>query len=217
MRKSAKLGYEVIAKLPNDREGVVYLAYDLYYLGRYDDALALVNEIRANPRQGQGSSADCRQCARAQRRPERRAEGFHACAGTRSENGYRICESRVRVERSPRAGQGRQGFSDCICSCKTTMARRISVWRSLIFSFTVPSRRSSNWMLRRKFSASRTPGIWPAPKDSGKSRTIAHAATEYRAALAETPNDLTTRIGLCRRPLPYASLLLKRSTPSMRR
>ena len=32
--KSAELGQNVIAKLPNDREGVVYLAYDLYYLGR---------------------------------------------------------------------------------------------------------------------------------------------------------------------------------------
>ncbi len=30
--ESAKLGYSVIAKLPHDREGVVYLAYDLYYL-----------------------------------------------------------------------------------------------------------------------------------------------------------------------------------------
>ncbi len=42
--ESAKLGSNVIAKLPNDREGVVYLAYDLYYLGRYDEALALVNK-----------------------------------------------------------------------------------------------------------------------------------------------------------------------------
>ena len=42
--ESAKLGEQVIAKLPNDREGVVYLAYDLYYLGRYDDALALVTK-----------------------------------------------------------------------------------------------------------------------------------------------------------------------------
>lgn len=40
--EAATLGYNVIAKLPNDREGVVYLAYDLYYLGRYDEALALV-------------------------------------------------------------------------------------------------------------------------------------------------------------------------------
>ena len=36
----------MIAKLPNDREGVVYLAYDLYYLGRYDEALALVNKYQ---------------------------------------------------------------------------------------------------------------------------------------------------------------------------
>ena len=39
--ESAKLGSNVIARLPNDREGVDYLAYDLYYLGRYDEALAL--------------------------------------------------------------------------------------------------------------------------------------------------------------------------------
>jgi tetratricopeptide (TPR) repeat protein len=42
--ESAKLGYDVIAKLPNDREGIVYLAYDLYYLGHYDEALALANK-----------------------------------------------------------------------------------------------------------------------------------------------------------------------------
>jgi tetratricopeptide (TPR) repeat protein len=40
--ESAKLGENVLAKLPNDRQGVVYLAYDLYYLGRLDEALALV-------------------------------------------------------------------------------------------------------------------------------------------------------------------------------
>ena len=44
--ESAKLGYEVVAKLPNDREGVVYLAYDLYYLGRYDECLALVSKYQ---------------------------------------------------------------------------------------------------------------------------------------------------------------------------
>ncbi|HUA14211.1 MAG TPA: tetratricopeptide repeat protein [Verrucomicrobiae bacterium] len=43
---SAKLGYDVIQKLPDDHEGVVYLAYDLYYLGRYDDALALTVKYR---------------------------------------------------------------------------------------------------------------------------------------------------------------------------
>ncbi|MFZ0734031.1 MAG: tetratricopeptide repeat protein [Candidatus Sulfotelmatobacter sp.] len=44
---SAKLGYKVVEKLPKDREGVVYLAYDLYYLGRYDEALALVNKYKS--------------------------------------------------------------------------------------------------------------------------------------------------------------------------
>ena len=44
--ESAKLGYAVLEKLPNDREGVVYLAYDLYYLGHYDEALALGNQVR---------------------------------------------------------------------------------------------------------------------------------------------------------------------------
>jgi len=42
--ESAKLGESVLTKLPSDREGVVYLAYDLYYLGRFDEALALVNK-----------------------------------------------------------------------------------------------------------------------------------------------------------------------------
>jgi tetratricopeptide (TPR) repeat protein len=42
--ESAKLGFNVIEKLPNDREGVVYLSYDLYYLGRLDEALALVTK-----------------------------------------------------------------------------------------------------------------------------------------------------------------------------
>jgi tetratricopeptide (TPR) repeat protein len=41
---SAKLGYSVIEKLPHDREGVVYLDYDLYYLGRYEEALTLANK-----------------------------------------------------------------------------------------------------------------------------------------------------------------------------
>jgi tetratricopeptide (TPR) repeat protein len=42
--ESAKLGYAVLNQLPHDREGAVYLAYDLYYLGRYEEALALVNK-----------------------------------------------------------------------------------------------------------------------------------------------------------------------------
>jgi tetratricopeptide (TPR) repeat protein len=42
--QSARVGEKVLQKLPNDREGVVYLAYDLYDLGRYNEASALVKK-----------------------------------------------------------------------------------------------------------------------------------------------------------------------------
>ncbi|MFB3916833.1 MAG: tetratricopeptide repeat protein [Terriglobales bacterium] len=44
--ESAQLGWKVIKKLPNDRDGSVYLAYDLYNLGRYDDVLELVRKYQ---------------------------------------------------------------------------------------------------------------------------------------------------------------------------
>src|SRR5262249_2619331 len=43
---SAKLGYQVIEKLPNDREAVDYLAYDLLFLRRYDDAMQIVTRYQ---------------------------------------------------------------------------------------------------------------------------------------------------------------------------
>ena len=42
--ESAKLGYQVLQKLPKDRNASVYLAYDLYNLGRYDEALAIADK-----------------------------------------------------------------------------------------------------------------------------------------------------------------------------
>lgn len=39
--ESARLGYQVLSAMPNDRDASVYLAYDLYNLGRYDESLAL--------------------------------------------------------------------------------------------------------------------------------------------------------------------------------
>lgn len=43
-RQSAQLGYKVLEKLPKDRNASVYLAYDLYNLGRYDDVLTLTSK-----------------------------------------------------------------------------------------------------------------------------------------------------------------------------
>jgi tetratricopeptide (TPR) repeat protein len=44
---SADLGYQVIEKLPNDREGVDYLAYDLLFLNRLDDAMKIVERYES--------------------------------------------------------------------------------------------------------------------------------------------------------------------------
>lgn len=41
--ESARLGEQAILKLPHDRDAAVYLGYDLYNLGRYDEVLALVS------------------------------------------------------------------------------------------------------------------------------------------------------------------------------
>ncbi len=43
-QEASDLGAKVLAQLPNDTEGAVYRAYDLYYLGRYQDALDLATK-----------------------------------------------------------------------------------------------------------------------------------------------------------------------------
>ena len=43
-QEAADLGSKVIERLPRDPQAPVYLAYDLYYLGRYDEALALATK-----------------------------------------------------------------------------------------------------------------------------------------------------------------------------
>jgi tetratricopeptide (TPR) repeat protein len=42
--ESAELGYKVLEKLPRDPEAPVYLAYDLLFLDKYDDAYAVVQK-----------------------------------------------------------------------------------------------------------------------------------------------------------------------------
>jgi len=44
--ESAELGYQVIQKLPKDREAVDYLAYDLLFLKRFDEATKIVDRFQ---------------------------------------------------------------------------------------------------------------------------------------------------------------------------
>ncbi|HEY1265337.1 MAG TPA: tetratricopeptide repeat protein [Terriglobales bacterium] len=43
-QEAADLGYKVLEKVPADKEAPVYLAYDLYYLHRYDEAFDLATK-----------------------------------------------------------------------------------------------------------------------------------------------------------------------------
>jgi tetratricopeptide (TPR) repeat protein len=45
--ESARLGEVAIVKLPHDRDAAVYLGYDLYNLGRYDEVLSLVSRYES--------------------------------------------------------------------------------------------------------------------------------------------------------------------------
>src|SRR5215470_3172213 len=44
-QESAKLGYQVIQKLPRDPEAPVYLAYDLLFMNRYDEAMEIARRF----------------------------------------------------------------------------------------------------------------------------------------------------------------------------
>ena len=44
--ESAKLGYQVVQKLPKDPEAPVYLAYDLLFLSRYQEAMEVVRRFQ---------------------------------------------------------------------------------------------------------------------------------------------------------------------------
>jgi len=44
-QESARLGYQVIQKLPRDPEAPVYLAYDLLFMNRYDEAMEIVRRF----------------------------------------------------------------------------------------------------------------------------------------------------------------------------
>jgi tetratricopeptide (TPR) repeat protein len=45
--ESARLGEVAVVKLPHDRDAAVYLGYDYYNLGRYDEVLALVSRYES--------------------------------------------------------------------------------------------------------------------------------------------------------------------------
>jgi len=191
--ESAKLGYEVIEKLPNDREGVVYLAYDLYYLERYDEALALVNRyepilakdkdlplIAGNVHAHNGDlNAALKDFTLALERDPKMATGYvnrGFVLNDLREPGKAAKDFQTALQLQPSYGEAHLGLAYARLQLhrpRPALTQLDSAQKAL--------GKSHAWHLARA-EAFRQEQDFP------------HAATEYRTALAETPNDLTTQL-----------------------
>jgi tetratricopeptide (TPR) repeat protein len=199
--ESAKLGYEVIDKLPNDREGVVYLAYDLYYLGRYDEALALVTKyepilakdkdlplIAGNVHAHKGDlNAALKDFTLALERDPKMATGYvnrGFVLNDLREPGRAARDFQTALQLQSNSGEAHLGLA----------------FADLQLHHPRPA-------LTQLDAAQKTLGkshAWHLARAEGfrQQQDYAHASAEYRSALAETPNDLTTQ-------LAYADVLYR--------
>ena len=191
--ESAKLGYEVIEKLPNDREGVVYLAYDLYYLQRYDEALALVNKyepilakdkdlplIAGNVHAHNGDlNAALKDFTLALECDPKMATGYvnrGFVLNDLREPAKAAKDFQTALQLQPSYGEAHLGLAYANLQLhrpRPALTQLDAVQKVL--------GKSHAWLLARA-EAFRQEQDFP------------HAANEYRIALAETPNDLTTQL-----------------------
>ena len=191
--ESAKLGQEVIQKLPNDREGVDYLAYDLYYLGHYDEALALVTKYEPILPKDKDLPLI--------------AGNVHAHNGDRA---TALKDFTRALELDPKMATGyvNRGFvyNDLREPAKAAKDFQTAVQLDARYGEAHLGLGYANLQLHRPRPALKQLDI--AEKLLGKSHAghlaraeayrqeqdYPHAATEYRTALAETPNDLTAQL-----------------------
>ena len=199
--ESAKLGYEVLAKLPNDREGVDYLAYDLYYLGHYDEALALVTKYEpvltkdkdipliagnVHARNGDRITA-VTDYTRALELDPKMATGYVGrgfVLNDLREPGKAARDFQTALQLDPRYGEAHLGlgYADLQLHRPRPALKQLDIAEKLL------GKSHAGHLARAE--AFRQEQDYP------------HAATEYRTALAETPDDLTTQ-------LAYADVLFR--------
>lgn len=198
---AAKLGYNVISKLPNDREGVDYLAYDLYYLGRYDEVLALVNKYQAQlpkdkdlpliagnvyAHNGNHEAALKNYTTALELDPKMAAgyvdRGF--VLNDVKQPGKAVKDFETALQLEPKGGEAHLGLAYSYLQLhrpKPALAHLDAMQKI--------SGKSHPWHLARA-EAFRQGSDFP------------HAAEEYRSALSEDPKDLTTT-------LAYADVLYR--------
>jgi tetratricopeptide (TPR) repeat protein len=191
--EAAKLGADVVAKLPTDREGIVYLAYDLYYLGRYDDALALTQKYETVLPKDKDLPFI--------------AGNVHAHKGELNDA---LNDFTQAVERDPRmaAGYANRGFvlNDLHEADKAVKDFENALQIQPDFGEAHLGLAYADLQLHRPAPA--LTQLDAAQHALGKSHALhlaraeafrqeqdfSHAGAEYRIALAETPNDLTIEL-----------------------
>ncbi len=191
--ESAKLGYAVLEKLPHDREGIVYLAYDLFYLGRYKEAAELVTRydpILSNDRdlalisgylhvhdgQSQEALADFN---RAVERDPKMTTGYvnrGFVLNDLHQAGKAAKDFQTAIQLQPDYGEAHLGLAYADLQLhrpKPALAQLDAAQKILGESHAWHLARAEGYRQEQDFS---------------------HAEPEYRAALRETPNDLTTQL-----------------------
>ncbi|MCU1300796.1 MAG: Tetratricopeptide repeat protein [Candidatus Sulfotelmatobacter sp.] len=191
--ESEKLGFAVLEKLPRDREGVVYLAYDLYYLGRYEEALALATKyepiipndkdlaliagyVHAHDGQAREAIADY---TRALDRDPKMALGY----GNRGfmfndvrEPAKAVKDFQTAIQLQPDYGEAHLGlaYADLQLHRPKAALTQLDVTQKILGkSHALHLARAEAFRQEQDFS---------------------HAEPEYRIALQETPNDLNTQL-----------------------
>jgi len=190
---AAKLGYKVIAKLSNDREGIDYLAYDLYYLGRYDEALALVTKydpvltkdkdlplIAGNVHAHKGDPESAVQdFTRALERDPKMAAGYVNRGFVRNDlhdAKESVKDFQTALKLDPKFGEAHLGLA----MADLQLHRPKPALTQLEAAQKIMGK-SRQWHLARA-EAFRQEQDFP------------HAADEYQIALKEDPKDLTTEL-----------------------
>jgi len=194
-QEASELGYKVIERLPRDPQAPVYLAYDLYYLSRYDDAFALATKYDSILPNNRDLAL---------------IEGYvHARAGSYQE----ALEDFTRaVERDPKmaTGYANRGFmrnnlrqaKQAVQDFQTAIKIRPDYGEAhfgLAYSYlqlhrSQPALEQLN--IAQKFLG--TTRAWHLARAEGfrQEQRLPLAEKEYRIALDEVPNDLTTQLAL---------------------
>ncbi len=191
--ESAKLGEVVIQKLPNDREAVVYLAYDLYYLGRFDEVSALVNKYDPIIRNDRDLPLI--------------AGYLHAREGKKQEA---VSDFTRALDRDPKMATGyvNRGFmlNDLKEADKAALDFHAAIRLQPDYGEAHLGLAFADLQLHRPKQA--LVQLNAVQRISGKSRTVrlaraeafrqeqdfVHAEPEYRAALQEKPDDFPTQL-----------------------